>query len=183
MSNPVNVGYRLWLSFVGLAVGFLLPFTVSAESTTLKIAPDVPQAPPAHMVRELLEEDARRALVNERLSHASSANAASGNTTVGPTLAISTFEASNSTPNLPAVPVKPASVVRLKGIVGVGMQLSAIVSLDGQDVVYRAGQALPALGPDRGLRLVKIATPCATFTDTRHDPETPISACLNEVRP
>ena len=185
MSNPANVGYRLWLSFMGLAIGFSLPFAVSAESATLQIATAVPPAPPAHLVRELLEEDARRALVNERLSHASNAHAAPGIATVSPTPAVNagSFEAGNSDSNVLAVPVKPAPPVRLKGIVGVGMQLSAIVNIDGQDVIYRAGQALPALGPDRGLRLVKIATPCAKFTDTRHDTETHISACLNEVHP
>ena len=181
MSNPANVRYMPWLAVISLALGFLLPFAVSAESATLQIAPAVPPAPPAHMVRELLEADAQRALVNERLSHASSANAASGITTVSPTsvASASSFE----TGNVPAVQVKPAPPVRLKGIVGVGMQLSAIVNIDGQDVIYRAGQALPALGPDKGLRLVKIATPCAKFTDTRHDTETHISACLNEVHP
>lgn len=185
MSNPVNVRYIHWLAVISLAVGFLLPFAVSAESATLQIAPAVPPAPPAHLVRELLEEDAQRALVNERLSHASNAHAAPGIATVSPTPVVNagSFEAGNSDSNVLAVPVKSAPPVRLKGIVGVGMQLSAIVNIDGQDAIYRAGQALPALGPDRGLRLVKIATPCAKFTDTRHDTETHISACLNEVHP
>ena len=118
MSNPAKVGYRLRLSFIGLAIGFSLPSVVSAESATLHLAPDVPPAPPAHLVRELLEEDARRALINERLSHASSVNPASGSTTVGPTLAISALETGNSNPNSPAVPVKSAPSVRLKALSG-----------------------------------------------------------------
>jgi hypothetical protein len=131
-------------------------------------------------VRELFEEDAKRALVNERLSHAPKAHAAADimDASPAPVSSASSFEMGNSAGNVPAVPLKPAPMVRLKGIVGVGMQLSAIVTIDGQDTVYRAGQALPALGPDKGLRLVKIAMPCARFTDTRYDTETHISACL-----
>ncbi|MBJ7264160.1 MAG: hypothetical protein JHC61_10725 [Burkholderiaceae bacterium] len=185
MSNLTNVGYRLWLSFIDMVIGFSLPFAVSAESTAPHIAPDVPPAPPAHLVRELLEEDARRALINERLSHASSAPAALGIATASPTLTVNAglFEAGNSDSDVAVAPVKSAPSVRLKSIVGVGTQLSAIVNIDGQDVVYRAGQTQPALGPDKGLRLVKIATPCARFSDTRQDTATPLSVCLNEVHP
>lgn len=179
MFNPVNLGYLRWLTLMGLAIGFSLPFAVSAESANLQVVPTPPPAPPTHLVRELLEEDAQRALLNERLNHAPKAHVAPGTATVSlaPAASTSAFEP-GSAPTISSV-----SAVRLKGIVGVGGQLSAVVHIEGQDVVYRAGQALPALGPDKGLRLVRIASPCAQFTDIRHDPKTPLSVCLNEVHP
>jgi len=168
---------------MGLAIGFSLPFAVSAESANLQGVPTPPPAPPTHLVRELLEEDAQRALINERLSHAPKAHAASGITPVSLAPTVSTNTSASAFEPGPAPTVPSVSAVRLKGIVGVGTQLSALVNIEGQDVLYRAGQALPAMGPDKGLRLVKIASPCIKFTDIRHDTQTPLSVCLNEVRP
>jgi hypothetical protein len=181
MSNPVNLGYLRWLTLMGLVIGFSLPFAVSAESANLQGVPTPPPAPPTHLVRELLEEDAQRALLNERLNHAPKAPVAPGITPVSLAPTVSTYTSAFE-PG-PAPPVPSVSTVRLKGIVGVGGQLSAIVNIEGQDVLYRAGQALPAMGPDKGLRLVRIASPCIQFTDIRHDTQKPLSVCLNEVRP
>lgn len=167
-------------SFFGMLFCFAAPLPSFAQSAMEQVVPLPPPAPPAHLVRELLEEDAQRALVTERRS-----GATQGGAVLPPSLklpaAVSEPAADSSAP-APSPP-KPAVNARLKGIVGVGGRLSTIVTIDGQDMLYHAGQQLPATGRDIGLRLVKIATPCAQFIDERHDTGTTISVCLNEDRP
>lgn len=183
MFNPANLRSLHGPLCFGLLVSLAMLSAAKAESLNLQVVPPAPPAPPTHLVRELLEEDAQRALLNERLNHAPKAPVAPGITPVSLAPTVSTNTSASAFEPGPAPTVPSVSVVRLKGIVGVGTQLSAIVNIEGQDVLYRAGQALPAMGPDKGLRLVRIASPCIKFTDIRHDTKTPLSVCLNEVRP
>ena len=187
MFNPVSSGFVRLSAVFGLLAAPVLPMTTSAESINLQVVPAPPPAPPAHLVRELLEEDAGRALANERLAQG---HAASTRASVSATNQLQvTTAAPDSNPGDSSEPVEPPKprprAARLKGIVGVSGSISAIVDVDGRDVMYRAGQRLPAMGHDPGLRLVKIATPCAIFIDNRHETEkqTQISVCLNEVHP
>lgn len=168
-----------WPMFFGLLVGWTLPLAVSAESSNLAVAPAPPPAPPAHLVRELLEQDARRALLNEQMADISkSGSARSPSSTTLPEMARA--NGPDEPIEAPAKPTEQATATRLKAIVGVDGKLSAIVEVDGRAVVYRAGQALPAGGHDGGLRLVRIAAPCVELADPRHEPEARLSACLNE---
>ncbi|MDQ2148117.1 hypothetical protein RBI22_05315 [Alcaligenaceae bacterium C4P045] len=166
--------------FFGLLSCFAVPLPSFAQSAMEQVVPLPPPAPPAHLVRELLEEDAQRALVTERRSGAIQGSAVLKQSMKLPA-SVSESASDSSAPV--ASPPRPAVNARLKGIVGVGGKLSTIVTIDGQDMLYRAGQRLPATGRDIGLRLVKIATPCAQFVDERHDTGTTISVCLNEDRP
>ncbi|MDH0090895.1 hypothetical protein N7373_05495 [Achromobacter mucicolens] len=184
MFNLARPRRACWPLLFGLLTGLAAPLLAAAQSAAEHIVPVPPPAPPAHLVRELLEEDAQRALATERRSGSMQGTAAL------PAGANLPATVSASSPPAPApAPTKPTVNARLKGIVGVGGQLSAIVQIDGQDVLYRAGQPLPATGRDTGLRLVKIATPCVQFVDHRHDTETEtdtetsISVCLNEDHP
>lgn len=186
MFNPAKPRRARWPLLFGLLTSLATPLSATAQSAAEHVVPAPPPAPPAHLLRELLEEDAQRALATERRSGSMQGTAALPAAANLP----ATVGASSSPAPAPA-PTKPAVNARLKGIVGVDGQLSAIVQIDGQDVVYRAGQPLPATGRDTGLRLVKIATPCAQFVDHRHesepesetDAETAISVCLNEDHP
>lgn len=184
MFNPAKPRHARWSLLFGLLSSLAAPLSAAAQSATEHVVPAPPPAPPAHLVRELLEEDAQRALATERRSGSMQGTAAL------PATATLPATVSASPPPAPApAPTKSAVNARLKGIVGVGGQLSAIVQIDGQDVLYRAGQPLPAAGRDSGLRLVKIVTPCAQLVDHRHDTETEtdtetsISVCLNEDHP
>jgi len=70
------------------------------------------------------------------------------------------------------------SVMRLKAILGVGSRLSALVDVQGRELVYRSGRAAPVSGPDTGLRLIKITVPCAEFVlDSGH----PDTLCIHEA--
>lgn len=173
-----------WSTLLGLLLPPLALLPASAAATGLEIAPPPPPAPPAHLVRELLEEDAKRALINERLSNASKA-AAAGETdhlplpTARPPRANESGVPAAESPEPTAI---HQPVTRLKGIVGVGGRLSAIVSVDGKEAIYRSGQPLPAIGHDSGLRLVRIAAPCVEFSAERNATTRRISACLNEAQ-
>ncbi len=178
MFTPAKPRRACWPLLFGLLTSLAAPLSAAAQSATEHVVPAPPPAPPAHLVRELLEEDAQRALATERRSGPMQGTVALPAATNLPATV------SASPPPAPApAPTKSPVNARLKGIVGVGGQLSAIVQIDGQDVLYRTGQPLPATGRDTGLRLVKIATPCAQFVDHRHDTETTISVCLNEDHP
>lgn len=184
MFNPAKPRRARWPLLFGLLTSLAAPLSAAAQSATEHVVPAPPPAPPAHLVRELLEEDAQRALATERRSSAPQVNSPATAVSLPPTLAAALPSDPASGPTSPgATPTKPTVNARLKGIVGVGGKLSAIVQIDGQDVLYRAGQPLPATGRETGLRLVKIATPCAQFVDHRHETETPISVCLNEDHP
>src|SRR5690606_28120579 len=147
-----------WPIFLGLLVGWTLPLAVSAESSNLAVAPAPPPAPPAHLVRELLEQDARRALLTEQMADRSkSGSARSPLSTALPEMVRANVP--DEPIDAPAKPAIPATVTRSKATVGVAASLSAIVEVDGRKVVYRAGQALPAGGDDDGPRRARIDAP------------------------
>ncbi|MFY2007028.1 hypothetical protein ACOTCS_24700 [Achromobacter xylosoxidans] len=178
MFTPTKPRRACWPMLFGLLTSVAAPLSAAAQSATDHVVPAPPPAPPAHLVRELLEEDAQRALATERRSGAIQGTAAL------PTAVNLPATVNAPSPPAPApIPTKSKPNARLKGIVGVGGHLAAIVHIDGQDLLYRTGQPLPATGRDTSLRLVKIATPCAQFVDHRHDTETTISVCLNEDHP
>ncbi|ANN73219.1 hypothetical protein BAU08_19380 [Bordetella bronchialis] len=130
-------------------------------------------------MRELLEVDAQRALDAERRIRQDArqvtnvpTHSPSPSATSAPTVSAS------PTPTAPPPSPKEAAIPRLKGIVGVGGRLSAVVTADGQDTIYRDGLAVPFAGRDPGLRLVRIASPCADFLDTRNRS---LAICVNGV--
>lgn len=170
---------HFWQILLGLLVGWTLPFAVSAESSNLEVAPAPPPAPPAHLVRELLEQDARRALLNEQMGNTSKSSSARSETSISLPKEARANDLDEPLEK-PTAETARATVTRLKAIVGVDGKLSAIVEIDGREAVYRAGQALPTGGHSGGLRLVRIATPCVELADPRHEPEARLSACLNE---
>jgi len=74
----------------------------------------------------------------------------------------------------------PRDVMRLKAIWGVGTRLSALLDINGQTWVYRAGRAAALAGPHAGIRLIKIATPCAEFLLANGQSDT---HCMSEGAP
>lgn len=128
-----------------------------AQPGAQAIAPAPAPAPVSRLVKEILELDARRALLLEQRNNPNAASLGSLPMGAGqPPVGVS--EAATAQP-------PGQSAERLLAIAGVGRDLSAIVASAGQRWVFRAGHAAPIAGPAAGaaLRLVRIDTPCAVF--------------------
>lgn len=126
-----------------------------AQPDAQAIAPAPAPAPVSRLVKEILELDARRALLIEQRDNPNAASLGALPMGAGqPPAGVS--EAAAAQP-------PGQSAQRLLAIAGVGRNLSAIVASAGQRWVFRAGHAAPIAGPAAGLRLVRIDTPCAVF--------------------
>lgn len=142
-----------------------------AHASNLDVPPAPPAAPESRLVRELLEVDAQRALDAERRIRQDALRTANIPAHGAPP---STTPVKKASPPAP----KEAPIPRLMGIAGVGAHLSAIVESNGREVIYRRGTAAPVAGRDPGLRLLRIASPCAYFLDA-HDRS--LAICVNGV--
>ncbi|ARP82899.1 hypothetical protein CAL12_20165 [Bordetella genomosp. 8] len=180
MSKPderASPGHRPRRPFSVLALVLLYAGYVHASN--LDVPPAPPAAPESRLVRELLEVDAQRALDAERRIRQDARPVANvPGHLPAPSAASAPTASASPTPNAPPASPKEAPIPRLKGIVGVGRRLSAIVTADGQDTLYRDGLAVPFAGRDPGLRLVRIASPCADFLDTQ---KRSLAICVNGV--
>ena len=154
-------------AFFSTMLALFLPLATWAQPNNLDIPPAAPQAPPSHMVRELLEQDAQFALYLEQRNE-------QGAYAVNPITAGSGGTASASTQAPGTASKQP--LVQLKSIAGVGRELSATLEKTGKRAVYRAGHATPIMGPDPGYRLQHINPPCAVFADAEQEP---ITLCLH----
>ncbi|WP_427183756.1 hypothetical protein ACL598_19020 [Bordetella bronchialis] len=160
-------------------LALVLLYAGYAHASNLDVPPSPPAAPESRLVRELLEVDAQRALDAERRIRQDARQVANvPGHLPAPSAASAPTASTSPTPNAPPASPKEAPIPRLKGIVGVGGRLSAIVTADGQDTIYRDGLAAPFAGRDPGLRLVRIASPCADFLDTRNRS---LAICVNGV--
>lgn len=124
------------------------------------------------LVRDMLDIDARRALITER-------QAASGNMLPAGSLPSVTGQFQVQ-PADSQVPARAAAMPRLTGIAGVGTRLTAFIEAEGQKTHYVSGRAAPASGPDLGLRLHRIKSPCAYFEDQSGSA---VTLCLNGETP
>ncbi|OZI26055.1 hypothetical protein CAL26_01495 [Bordetella genomosp. 9] len=180
MSKPDEhpcLGHRQRKGFPLLALALL--YAGYAHASNLDVPPAPPAAPESRLVRELLEVDAQRALDAEKRIRQDARQVANVPAhSPFPSAASAPTASASPTPNAPPSSPKEAPIPRLKGIVGVGGRLSAIVTADGQDTIYRAGRAAPFAGRDPGLRLMRIASPCADFLDTRNRA---VAICVNGV--
>jgi len=171
--------------FLGLALFalssplFMASAHADADPPALLVAP--PPSPAMQYVRDLLVLDAAAALKAE----ADKAGLDNPRRLSQPAYPLSSatngqsFQVEGKAGEVDAAPPRYAAI-RLTAILGVGSRLSALLDVNGQEVVYRSGRAAPVAGPDTGLRLVKIATPCVEIllddgqSDTR---------CIHEVHP
>lgn len=124
------------------------------------------------LVRDMLDIDARRALITER-------QAASGNMLPAGSLPSVTGQFQGQQADSPT-PDSTAAMPCLTGIAGVGARLTAIIQVEGQQTHYVSGRADPATGPDLGLKLRRIKTPCAFFEDQSGSA---VTLCLNGETP
>ena len=142
------------------------PMDGLAQPGAQAIAPAPAPAPVSRLVKEILELDARRALLIEQRDNPNAASLGALPMGAGqPPAGVSEAAAAQS---------PGQSAQRLLAIAGVGRDLSAVVASAGQRWVFRAGHAAPIAGPAAGaaLRLVRIDTPCAVF---RSAPDTAAS--------
>lgn len=169
MCNPGDVlrTRRCGSAFFSTMLALFLPLATSAQPNNLDIPPAAPQAPPSHMVRELLEQDAQFALVLEQRNEQTAYAVNPITTGSGGTTAASTPMAGTASKQAP---------IQLKSIAGVGRDLSATLEKTGKRAVYHAGHAAPVMGPDPGYRLQHINPPCAVFADPAQES---ITLCLH----
>lgn len=164
------------LCLAGLALAIALPAGVSAQSDNLSVAPEAPAAPPSHLVRELLEHDAKQALAIEREK---SKTAFAGSPLAVPSVTgITPADAEQAA--APSASPPKQRLARLIAIVGVGRHLAAHVQLENRQAVYLTGKAAPVKGAGQGLRLLEISPPCATFLSQE---EETFTYCLDERAP
>lgn len=178
MFNPLDnracryrmAGCRLGASAALLAL--LLPAAGQAQPTLWRpmggqaqpggqaIAPVPPAAPVSRLVGEILELDARRALLIEQRENTFVPSL--GPVPLGPApLGASQPPGAANEPSTAQPSGQP--VAQLQAIVGVGRDLSAIVVRANHRWVFQTGRPSPVAGPDTDLRLVRINTPCAVF--------------------
>ncbi|KNE27073.1 MULTISPECIES: hypothetical protein [Achromobacter] len=167
---------RRALCLAGLALAVALPAGVLAQSDNLSVAPEAPAAPPSHLVRELLEHDAKQALAIERSKNKTAL--ASSSLAAPPAIGITPADPEQAT----AASASPSKqrLARLIAIVGVGGHLAAHLQLDNRQAVYVTGKAAPATGAGQGMRLLEISPPCATFLSQE---EETFTYCLDERAP
>lgn len=152
---------RRWPARARLSTALALLFASAAQAANVDIAPGPPAAPVSHLVRELLEQDAQRALLTEQKN---AANTSVLGTTSGPSaLGAEGSPAAGGTSNPAPSTATSTPAVQLQAIVGVERDLAVIVSQAGQRSAFRSGHAAPVAGADTGLRLIRVSTPCAVF--------------------
>jgi len=138
----------------GLLCALLLPSMSAVASGTI---PTPPPAPPAALVRELLELDAQRALADEQAK------------TRRPAAFVPSGASSASAPRDETVATAAGApmdaAVLLRGIYGIEPFLQAELTIAGSRVMFRAGHAQPIAGESGGFRLVRIAAPCVDLAD------------------
>lgn len=166
--------HALRVASVGLALA--VPATGLAQADKLSVAPEAPAAPPSHLVRELLEHDARQALAIER--DKSKTAFAGSPPTAAPSTATALADADQPTA-ISASPPKQR-LARLVAIVGVGGRLAAHLQVDSRQAVYLTGKGTPVTGAGQGMRLLEISPPCATFLSQQ---EETFTYCLDERAP
>lgn len=167
---------------LALLIAPCVSLATTEETPPPAIAPTALAAPPAHLVRELLEEDAQRALVNERITAATQSGAGSAAAAAPPLASFGMTTATDGTAQAtPGPRPRSAEPLRLKNIVGVGRRLSALVNIEGHDALYRVGHARAVSGDDSGWRLLQITPPCVELADPSTEVDRRVRACLNEV--
>ncbi|MBB1597484.1 hypothetical protein [Achromobacter sp. UMC46] len=164
---------RLALRLAGLALAIGMPATGAAQAENPSVAPEAPPAPPSHLVRELLEHDAKQALALER---SKSKTAFAGSPLGAPPPAATAPADAEQAAQASASPPKQL-LVRLIAIVGVGGRLAAHLQVDNRQAVYLNGKAAPVTGAGQGMRLLEISPPCATFLSQA---EETLTYCLDE---
>lgn len=164
------------LCLAGITLTIGLSATGSAQADNLSVAPEAPAAPPSHLVRELLEHDAKQALALERTK--SKTVSAGSPHAAAPATATATANVQQAT-TYSAAPTEQR-LARLIAIVGVGSRLAAHLQLDNRQAVYLAGKAAPVTGAGQGMRLLEISPPCATFLSQA---EETFTYCLDERAP
>lgn len=170
--------------FIALAllVSPCCPLLAMEQSAPPAIAPAAPSAPPAHLVRELLEEDAQRALLNERVTAAPPTNPEISGRNQQPDADGGMATRAAGAAATTSVPLDwKANPIRLKTIMGVGRRLSALINVEGKDALYRSGQQRAVSGVDGGWRLLQIAPPCVELANPSTEADRRVQACLNEV--
>lgn len=155
---------------LGLAFTLAAPIVCWAQATNLDIAPQAPEAPLSGLIRQLLEEDAKRALDQERRQ--AMTQAVQSTSVTAPTAIAAPASLPSSTPG--------PGRGRLIAIAGVGSRLLVKVQNDGRQAAYLSGLASPVSGSDLGLRLQEISPPCATFLDQAQES---VRYCINERSP
>ncbi|MGE8657050.1 MAG: hypothetical protein ACN6O8_09920 [Achromobacter sp.] len=188
MFNPLNAEARWRASSVLLAL--LAAAACKAEPAIQAVAPTPPPAPVSRLVGDILELDARRALLIEQRE----------NTPAAPLGAIpfAAGQPTAATSDPPAAQAAGQPVMQLQVIVGVGRNLSAVVVRANQRWVFQSGRPSPVAGPDTYLRLIRIETPCAVFRKmpqasarqplaaepgTAVEPAEQLTLCLQHVPP
>ncbi|KAG0767290.1 hypothetical protein G6F22_017676 [Rhizopus arrhizus] len=165
----ISLSTRLAVGLMGLALAICVPATGLAQADNLLVAPEAPTAPPSHLVRELLEHDAKQALALEHLKSKTSL--------AGSPVAAASAPADTGLGGSAAASQPQHIPARLVAILGVGNRLAAHVQLGGRQAIYLSGTAAPISGPSNDLRLLEIATPCATFLSRT---EATLPYCLDE---
>lgn len=172
MSSRRETPLRLHIAScaIGIGLGLLTPAMTHAQSQSRVDVPSAPPAPPSHLVRELLELDARQALAEERAK-------------VKSPIPMTPFgeappnadSATSETQNAP----KPPSA-RVIAIVGVGKHLVAHIQVGERQAAYMDGSSKRIAGADLGLSMLSISPPCATFSLQGQGAST---YCLDERAP
>lgn len=155
---------------LGLAFALAVPVVCWAQASSADVAPKAPDAPVSGLIRQLLEEDAKHALDQERRKAMTLATQSSSVT--APTAIAGPASLPSSTPG--------PGRGRLLAIAGVGSRLLVKIQNDGSQAAYLSGVASPVSGPDLGLRLQDISPPCATFLDQAQES---VRYCINERSP
>lgn len=165
-------GVWAWAARLALTIASAMPIVCGAQASTPDIAPKAPPAPVSELIRQLLEEDAKRALAQERSK--AMTQAAQSTIITAPAGIAETSAPPASTPG--------PGRGRLLAISGVGARLLVKVQNDGHEASYMSGFASPVAGVDLGLRLkeISISPPCATFLDPAQEP---IRYCITGVSP
>ncbi len=155
---------------LGLALALAVPIVCWAQASSLDVAPKAPDAPVSGLIRQLLEEDAKHALDQERRKARTQATQSTAIT------APADIAGTTSPPSSAPAPGRG----RLLAIAGVGARLLVKIQNDGRQAAYLSGFAAPVSGADLGLRLQEISPPCATFLDQAQES---VRYCINERSP
>lgn len=190
MFNPLEGRANRYASaaryFGAALLVLLLPTVGQAQPSAQAAAPAPAPAPVSRLVKDILELDARRALLIEQRDSPNAAALGS--------LPMGAGQPPTDVSEATAAQTSGQSSERLQAIVGVGRELSAIIASADQRWVFRSGHAAPISGPAAGtaLRLVRIDTPCAVFrsaSDTTAsdgpaiEPTSPRTLCLHRTPP
>lgn len=169
LPSDIAAPMRARLCIAALSLG-MIATSSQAQGNEQASLPAPPPAPPSHLVRQLLEHDARQALAHEMAkSKATNSTTPFGSDVIG----------TQATTQEPATAPKPPAA-RLLAIVGVGNRLVAHIQVGSRQAGYLAGEGKRVAGPDLGIGLVRISPPCATFDIRGQDVST---HCLDERAP